>query len=136
MSPTMTIPNDLSTRLRERESQNQQTYELLVQDVLDGKEVDCDHAQRTLAAVGKSPADLDAAVKRLRRIAELQAVVSRRDRIESAFTEATTKRSEEMRQEQKELTDLQTRISTNNAVYQGLRLRRDLNMRQIDFAAR
>jgi len=89
----MSVAETLVERLRTKEAETLAAFDALCRSVADGEEPDEAEALDVLRAAGKTPADLDKEVSRLRRVAELLVVASEEGRaaMKKEHDEATEK---------------------------------------------
>ena len=96
-----------------------EAFDALAEKVADGGEIDRSTARMVLAASYKTPDDLQAAVARVRRIRELQAVVATLPDLEHRREALTNERARQLKLEQDELREVRDRHGRTGGAFQG-----------------
>ena len=114
---TEELLNRLVERLGQRQAEADHHFQQLAADLAEGREVSEEDAFTVLQAAGKTAQQLAAEVRKLRRIKELEQIVSEEAAVMDAIISLNEQRSREIDQEEQEQKELALRRNQAHSRY-------------------
>jgi len=111
------MPTDVIETLKFQRSRAAEDFTALAVALATDQQVDAGRASEVLAACGKRPEDLEAEVRRLKRIAQLEGQISKLEGIEAGGVELQRKRTLQVEEQKQELAALKAKHDQQDSAY-------------------